>query len=378
MALWSPAHRHACILPLTSPGPTLNYLNEEQRNVHIWNSQAMSRSPQGGATWFQLLASLWVDHKDRSLSASSLYRWLLSMCTHEGADPNQFVENTRNPAQHFFLFKLPTDPRRGGPFPTVDGDLNRRDLYEPIPPSQFMIQPGHYIMASVEQIHGQIVRKLNSFETHPPLITARPVSRTGTNTGGISRKDETRNSARSRDLMCRATGQIAPAGSRGYNFSGLEVAHVFPLAWAGQFRVAFPWDSNQERLYTRLGIPKFPGVKDIDILQNAFVLRGDVHTQFDHYQFAFETYINPETNRPIRPRLRVFEKDGAPSINNQTSNWHAPLGSGINDVDATLLTQHFLTALLWHVAGNGLNSTDNAIVPPQFAAEAFLGGHVEN
>jgi hypothetical protein len=71
------------------------------------------------------------------------------------------------------------------------------------------------------------------------------------------------------------SGQPAPAGSRGYNFKGLEVAHIFPLGWAGQvcfsvlssevfhgcgilfkFGTAFEFDTHEEELYTELEIPQ--------------------------------------------------------------------------------------------------------------------------
>lgn len=118
MALWTPSHEKECILPLNSlvPHPnanTVHYLNEEQRNVHIWNSLACQLSQAGSATQFQLIASelqshlhiysiglplgCWVEKPNRSVTTYELYRWLLSMCTPGGANPIQFLENTVNP-----------------------------------------------------------------------------------------------------------------------------------------------------------------------------------------------------------------------------------------------------------------------------------------
>jgi hypothetical protein len=94
------------------------------------------------------------------------------------------------------------------------------------------------------------VRQMSTFQTNLPAIGHRNASRTGTNTASEGSRvsgthfalgriitytfqtDSVRTKVRSRDLKCRATGQPAPAGSRGYNFTGLEVAHIFPLAEA--------------------------------------------------------------------------------------------------------------------------------------------------
>jgi hypothetical protein len=49
--------------------------------------------------------------------------------------------------------------------------------------------------------------------------------------------------------------------------------------------------------------------------------------------------------------------------------------AGDVDVHPILLTQHFLTALLWHVAGNGLKPQDAAVLPPQYADQKIVLGH---
>ncbi|KAJ7798513.1 hypothetical protein B0H14DRAFT_3156889 [Mycena olivaceomarginata] len=344
MALWTPSHEKECILPLNSlvPHPnanTVHYLNEEQRNVHIWNSHPCQLSQAGSATQFQLIASCWVEKPNRSVTTYELYRWLLSMCTPGGANPIQFLENTVNPQDYFHLLKLPQDPRNGGPFPLADAHLNQ-DQYGFVAPGTQAIQPGHYIMAEVRKSNGQLFRRLHGFQTHDPAITTRSISRSGTasalNTEG-NRKDGVIKDVRTRDRKCRATGQVAPYGSRGLNFSGLEVAHIYPLGSVEKFRDAFAWDEHQ--------------------VQNAMVLRGDVHSQFDEYQFGFVTYRDPTlpNNSLKRPEIRVFENAGAPSISKHQIHYlqSIQLNSGTSDINIVLLIQHFLTGLLWHVAGNG-------------------------
>ncbi|KAJ7799940.1 hypothetical protein B0H14DRAFT_2616655 [Mycena olivaceomarginata] len=233
------------------------------------------------------------------------------------------------------------DPRRGGLFPVNDAQLQecRR-----IQVSEQLIDPGHYIIAAVTRRHGQ--------ET----IGHRNASRTGTDTASEgSRKDSVRTKVRSRDLKCRATGQPAPAGSRGYNFTGLEVAHIFPLAEASVFTTAFPTATNEQHLYTPLKIPTFnPRKTHIDI-------------------FAYEISLTQQMRYTV-PQIRCFEKDGAPSINKNQLNQICPrTDAQYPDVDAMLLTHHFLTALLWHVSGNGLEAHDDAIIPTAFPS--VLEGH---
>ncbi|KAJ6462814.1 hypothetical protein DFH09DRAFT_1347488 [Mycena vulgaris] len=150
------------------------------------------------------------------------------------------------------------------------------------PNQQVDIQAGHYTIAAVARRGGMGV-----------LLGKRQVSRTGTNTGKLeSRKEKTRAKARFRDMGCRVSTQSAPIGSRGYNFTGLEVAHIFPLAVTSQFPEAFPHQEHENEPYRPLKIPKTPKKHDIDIPENTLRMRADVHAQFDGYEFAFETSID--------------------------------------------------------------------------------------
>jgi hypothetical protein len=54
----------------------------------------------------------------------------------------------------------------------------------------------------------------------------------------------TRNDVRMRDLRCLATDQEAVPRNCGGNFTGLEVAHIFPLQGVGQVRHYFPFPTT--------------------------------------------------------------------------------------------------------------------------------------
>ncbi|KAJ6580306.1 hypothetical protein B0H10DRAFT_1962590 [Mycena sp. CBHHK59/15] len=178
-------------------------------------------------------------------------------------------------------------------------------------------------MAEVRRSSGQLFRRLHGFQTHDPAITMRSISRSGTasalNTEG-NRKDGVIKDVRTRDRKCRATGQVAPYGSRGLNFSGLEVAHIYPLGSVEkiliilsrfEFRVSVSRSvclgcTSRSPVHP-LGLPFSPRKKDIDIVQNAMVLRGDVHSQFDEYQFGFVTYRDPTSS--VGPYQRILRQD---------------------------------------------------------------------
>ncbi|KAJ7934860.1 hypothetical protein B0H13DRAFT_1854856 [Mycena leptocephala] len=148
MALWTTTHDNHCMLGLC-PADVM-YLNEEQRNVHIWNSEDAGYSedaPGPGAipNRFRLVASFWVDSTHQAVSTRSVYVWLQSMCTRDGVNPISFWKRTHDPEQNaadFGLLQLPGDPRRGGPFPMVNQHLTQ---LRSIPASDHMLmQSGHY------------------------------------------------------------------------------------------------------------------------------------------------------------------------------------------------------------------------------------------
>ncbi|KAJ7718820.1 hypothetical protein B0H16DRAFT_1796904 [Mycena metata] len=208
---------------------------------------------------------------------------------------------------------------------------------------------GHYIIVGVTRNEKGEEKSLVPIEpaAHIPVIEKRDVSRTGTNTAA-RRRDITRLEARRRDLGCRVTAQKAPAGSRGYDFTGLTVL-LHPL-------------------YGWYNIPQQPAMNHIDIPQNAIVLRADVHSQYDAYQFGLEPrVVQGTTSGKLEysvPEVRIFERDGAFSLDRSEKLFMKPPAvPGTTDVNHMFLLQHLMTGILWHVAGNGMNSMTDAIIP---------------
>jgi hypothetical protein len=90
------------------------------------------------------------------------------------------------------------------------------------------------------------------------------------------------NAVRWRDGRCVITGRPAPDAASG-NWSGLQAAHIFPLAYEGH------WDqSNYLSLITIPPASEEAG--SINSVQNGLLLRNDIHQLFDSYDFS----INPD------------------------------------------------------------------------------------
>ncbi|KAG7444596.1 uncharacterized protein BT62DRAFT_933625 [Guyanagaster necrorhizus] len=120
------------------------------------------------------------------------------------------------------------------------------------------------------------------------------VTATGSTTSGgkYNRKASTRRDVRMRDMKCRVTGDIAGRRQRGFNFVGLEVAHMFPLGGIDLFPVSFPRrDPRLSVFYKETKIPSKPSKENLDIPLNAIVLRSDVHRLFDDYQFGIDGHL---------------------------------------------------------------------------------------
>ncbi|KAJ7752216.1 hypothetical protein DFH07DRAFT_960648 [Mycena maculata] len=82
---------------------------------------------------------------------------------------------------------------------------------------------------------------------------------------------------------------------------------------------------------------------------NAILMRNDAHDQFDDYQFGFW----PDSQNVLR--FYRFERTGAMTLQQVCGSHLFPsLGTqAVPQPIVALLCSHFVTALLWHVAGLG-------------------------
>ncbi|KAJ7913078.1 hypothetical protein B0H13DRAFT_1874243 [Mycena leptocephala] len=179
---------------------------------------------------------------------------------------------------------------------------------------------GDYLLSQATHQSFQPAIPVLKTATITSRITTR--SQTGTHTPRDARSRVTRRAVRERDFRCRVTGAMAPARQRGPNFKGMQAPSMLSSATRNS-------------------------MGNGDKPENAM---PDVHDQFDDYQFGFW----PDGQTVFR--FYRFENSGAPSIGpGATAVPMFPrLGAPATlEPIGELLRAHFITALLWHVAGFG-------------------------
>ncbi|KAH9834615.1 uncharacterized protein C8Q71DRAFT_711268, partial [Rhodofomes roseus] len=87
-----------------------------------------------------------------------------------------------------------------------------------------------------------------------------------------------RNQVRLRDIWCIVTHVAGLLRDRGHDFTGLDVAHIFPLGSVGE---KVRWWSIMEQ-----DLKLLTSRKSADTPENAILLRSDIHHCFDAYHFA--------------------------------------------------------------------------------------------
>ncbi|KAF8512408.1 hypothetical protein JB92DRAFT_2928444 [Gautieria morchelliformis] len=327
-----------------------SYQNEQERNVHVWASKRTLDDNflvlVGGCNAFG------------ALSIGTFYRWLDLILW----EPIGLPTSSRGA---WAIAALNNDPRNVAlpPAPTKAGVLRRN--------SPHAIKPGHYAIYYYYQDTFHLIIP----QVKTSLITSRKKSHSASAASNqnaqrpapaeIRRKETTRKCVRLRDMGCRITGQPALLRHRGPNFEGLEVAHIYPLS-------AYPLIDQLEKedpaVYELVNT-----LDKIDHPENAMLLRGDVHSYFDNYQIGVDNGV-----------VYRFEKTGAPIGDSFTRLLQAPVThrphglspSGYTmiakDVNTTLLSYHFKTCLLWHVAKGGKEPQERAICTSDNVHKDFL------
>lgn len=96
------------------------------------------------------------------------------------------------------------------------------------------------------------------------------------------REDSFREGIRARDGKCVISGVVNRAAYRG-GWTTFEAAHIFPLE-----SESYWIENNYSRWITDMDNTN--GVSKINSLQNGFLLREQVHSQFDQYLIS----VNPD------------------------------------------------------------------------------------
>jgi len=305
-----------------------SYVNESERNVHIWCSLVKSCTYKkfAGKSTLGLVAGCYVHNW---LPVSVFYKWL-----------HVILDLSAKEKGNMALFPCP-DPRKQAHRIGAIGVPNQKPLSKQ---STDNMEAGHYMLFRYDPTK-------NSFFSAWPTLTptnfkrrTRSASQTCTpspnSSSTQSRDTQTRIDVRMRDKRCLVTGQAAVGRARGGNFTGFEVAHIFPLMaventdWTDLMPPA-----ARQQVCTR---------QVADRPHNAILLRADIHSLFDDYQWS----IWVEQGKPRR--IVRFEKSGAAVLEQNESVDFSPTSlSTAVPPSMPLLMEHLRVALLIHVRGVG-------------------------
>ena len=131
-------------------------------------------------------------------------------------------------------------------------------------PNDIDLRPGHYLVVS---------------DKPAELSNARFLVRGLSGSTG-TRLESFRREVRARDGRCVITKEEAIDGTLMDRWTGFEVAHIVPIAYAGEWR--------QRNFSQHITVfPPPPRQNDaINSVQNGLLLRSDVHQKFDAYGFS--------------------------------------------------------------------------------------------
>ncbi|KAI1798465.1 hypothetical protein LXA43DRAFT_848379, partial [Ganoderma leucocontextum] len=90
-----------------------------------------------------------------------------------------------------------------------------------------------------------------------------------------------RRTVRNRDEHCVITETKPMKRDRGMDYTGFEVAHIFPIAWAGKVVEYLARDDAKHKIQSLVDTRE-----EGDRARNAFLLRADIHKLFDQYVWS--------------------------------------------------------------------------------------------
>nr|GAT57944.1 predicted protein [Mycena chlorophos] len=218
-----------------------------------------------------------------------------------------------------------------------------------------LLDPGHYFIfrcMSLSRLVGW------SPTLRRPVITSR------VNSGHKGfRRDGFMEDTRTRDMICGASGLAVPLRNRGHNFKGFQAAHIIPVIWIPLIKKIIP-NFDIKQLNNIFG----PDL-DRDPVLNAILLTIHLHDCFDDYQFGFwpnrflefprkKFTTTTKTLDPGKFRGYRLEKGGATALSPRFK-FHPKKGvteemnKEEQEMLEMLLAAHFRTCLAWHVGGFG-------------------------
>ncbi|KAJ7850600.1 hypothetical protein B0H13DRAFT_1905582 [Mycena leptocephala] len=328
--MWGASLEAECELPCKLGKTPTPYLNEDERNVHVWMSEPVfdeettwnqsSRAGEPQDYKIRLLAGAYCGTgRETIVPEKTFYKWMRYIYYPGNINAENFYNDHGSPDAEYRLLAV-QDPRKYGlPLPNSYHSLHQIRCEHGL-----NMREGHYILVQVigqeyvgyQRRDRKILRAGTALapctlSPQLPAISHRDMTGSIGTGAGANRNAGTKRQVRIRDMGCRTGSRRASKRWRGWNFCGLEVAHIFPLGSIDQFQFAFD-KKTYEDFWAKLGIAGTPRSSNIDVPQNAIVLRSDLHEQFDQYEFGFEQGLT--TAGEIGHRVRIFEKTSAAGI----------------------------------------------------------------
>ncbi|EIM91667.1 uncharacterized protein STEHIDRAFT_108167 [Stereum hirsutum FP-91666 SS1] len=358
------------------------YLNEDQRDVHVWFSEAQAGRGKGRSKAPKLFLNLFAGcYTFGTLTINDFYIIMKILNEHN-------FYNVNNPWQ--YRVSQGEDPRK-------EGIPDRESLTASVVhPSDTILEPGHYFLCEWDEATKEAlsVSMTRVVYATPIWVRNTDVEAEGDTTLAkalllatpekVSNPKIVRSVAlvakiKERDLGCRVTLSVIPKRDRGGNTCGKEVVHIFPV-WA-QIQWERYWLRLKDKDLARWAIDEI----GLERPENAMMMECNIHRQFDKYEWSFN----------LEKKFIRFEKSGAPTLpseligtklkdvwihsknindNSERSermreNWsdltddQKKRRETYGDVDSRLLFHHFQTAILMHVAQGGKSRDRPALYP---------------
>ncbi|KAJ7806400.1 hypothetical protein B0H14DRAFT_2610463 [Mycena olivaceomarginata] len=308
--MWGPSLEAECELPCNLGKPPTPYLNEDERNVHVWMSEPVFDEE---TTWNQRSrAGEPQDYKIRLLAGAycgtgcetivpetTFYKWMRYIYYPSNINAENFYNDHGSPDAEYRLLVV-QDPRKFGlPLPNSYHSLHQIRCEHGL-----NMREGHYILVCVvgQEYVGYQRRDRKALRTGTALApcTLSP------QLPAISHRDMTGSIGTGTGRFEFVIWVVAPALGEHPNVG--EVGIFVVSKWL----IFFLWVLSTRTyadFWAKLGIAGTPRSSNIDVPQNAIVLRSDLHEQFDQYEFGFEKGLTRAG--AIGHRVRIFEKTSA-------------------------------------------------------------------
>jgi len=312
------------------------YMNEDERNIHVWCSWSKAcSSPQFRDSVTPGIVAGCYMHNGW-LPIRVFYQWIDQIVHRRYYNGTLILVSGPDPRTLDLKANAPISP------PTHE-DTKRRAVPRDSPGN--MLEGHYYLMSIVNQKFTCFWATLipHNLDRRVRTVSQTPTPSQGT-TPTTRRRSSTRTAVRLRDKSCLVTGEEVLPRKRGSNFTGFEVAHIFPLMGVGEDSWIKHLPPKTQRLVG--------SSLEADHPRNALLLQANVHSLFDDYQWSVLRTRDQSSSNCYK--IIRFEKSGASAVAPyDTLKINQQNLSSTAQPDPDLLEDHLRTCIMWHVRGIG-------------------------